>query len=321
MNYLLTRLKKWILLPIFGLPLLFFVIALNQSLQLLDRVGQIHPALAWILGGLLAVGCLIFFVWPVASVLLLPVQAALPKDRESPEFAAYLKDRHAALKRNRFLKHRAVDLPGQDLELEIANAYQHLDEASDRMIKNEATKVFLTTSVSQNGSLDALFMLGSLLRLVYRIVTLYEARPSLKRLFTIYTNVLGTVLVARSVEDMDLIEDQIEPLISSLLGGSVMTLVPGAVPITNLVVSSITEGAINALLALRCGCITQRYLASLTEPNRKALRRSASLEATAKLGSLLKEHSLSVVKSFGSAAKQAAARTVTAPFRRKNAME
>lgn len=313
-----AQIKKWFLLPLIGFLIIFLLIALNQCIQLVNWGFSVHEGVGWLLMGLSAALFLGLFVYPLLSLLRFQSLPDVPKDKESPEYTTYIASLHKIMQNNRFLIQSEVPLPGEDKEAELKKAFSVLDHHSDALIKKEAAEVFLTTAISQNGSLDGLFVLASLIRLVWKIIHTYETRPSLKRILYLYGNVAATVLISRSIEDADLLEDQIEPVISSLLGGSVLTLIPGAVPITTLVVSSVTEGSLNALLTLRCGCIAQRYLSSLTQPERRSLRRSASLEATAKLVEIMRENTFLVIRSFAKAAKHAAAGVTVNRFRRKN---
>lgn len=301
-----------------GFLVFFLLIVINQSIQLVNWGFALHPYFGWFLI-LLVVGLFIgLILYPVISIFQFRVTPEMPKDRTSPEYQVFLGEMHQVMRKNKLVALANVAMPGTDPEGELRAAFAVLDEKSDALIKKEATDVFLTTAISQNGSLDGLFVLVSLIRLVWKIVHLYEARPSLRRILSLYTNVAATVMIARTIEDADLIEDQVEPIVSSLIGGSVMTLIPGAVPITTLVVSSVTEGSINALLTLRSGLIAQRYLASLTQPDRRTLRRSAGLEATGKLQEIMKDNTLIIIRTFANATKNAAANATVKHFRRKS---
>ncbi len=317
MNELKDKLKKWIVLPLIGFLLFFLIIAANQSIQLVSWGFLIHPFLGWLLIALIIAVFTGLILYPLLSILVFRVTPDMPQDRNSPEFETYINDLHRSMVNNKLVLAAGLKLPGEKKEEELNEVFRLLDEKSDVMMRKEASQVFLTTAISQNGSLDGLFVLWTLIRMIWKIVHMYEARPSLRRILSLYSNVAATILIARSIEDMDLIEDQLEPLISSLIGGSVITLVPGAVPITTLVVSSVTEGSINALLALRCGCIAQRYLSSLSRPNRLLLRRSASLEATAMLGEIMRENTMIVIRSFANAAKTAASNVTVNRFRKR----
>lgn len=266
----------------------------------------------------LVVGSFVGLVlYPLISILQFKVVKDVPEDITSPEYPIYINELHQTMQRNKLVIASDLKLPGVNKEAELREVFSLLDKKSDELIKKEASQVFLTTAISQNGSMDGLFVMTTLVKLLWTIVHLYESRPSLRRILSFYSNVAATILIARSIEDMDLIEDQIEPLISSLIGSSVLTLVPGAVPVTTLVVSSVTEGSINALLTLRCGCIAQRYMAALTKPDKKLLHRSASLEATVMLGDIMRKNTMIVIRSFAKATKSAAAHVTINRFRRK----
>ena len=202
---------------------------------------------------------------------------------------------------------RSEDKPLKD---EILRAYSILDLQARGHVKSKATGVFLSTAISQNGVLDSFFVLGTLTKMLWEVAKIYEERPSTSQMVSLYGNVAATVLMARGIEDIDLLDEQIEPIIASILGGGMAALVPGAVMITNLVVNSITEGSVNALLTLRVGCIAQRYLSSLTKPNRRVLRRSATIEACKMLGEVMKVNTVIIVKAFGKGAKNAAKNTL-----------
>ena len=317
MTDLKDKIKKWIILPLIGFLIFFLLIVINQSIQLITWGFALHPFLGWSLV-VLVIGLFAGLgLYPLISILRFKVVKDVPDDITSPEYPLYVNELHCMMQRNKLVVASGLKLPGENKEVELQEVFKLLDQKSDDLIKKEASQVFLTTAISQNGSLDGLFVMTTLVKLLWTIVHMYESRPSLRRILSFYSNVAATILIARSIEDMDLIEDQIEPLISSLIGSSVLTLVPGAVPITTLVVSSVTEGSINALLTLRCGCIAQRYMAALTKPDKKFLHRSASLEATAMLGDIMRKNTLIVIRSFAKATKSAAAHVTINRFRRK----
>lgn len=299
------KIKNYLVLPLIGLSALFLLIVINQSLQLIKLAGSFHIILAWLVAILIMAIFAIFIIYPLYKLLSIKELPDIPKVEGSKEYDDYIDTMYELMHRNSFVLKSGFTFTGNKKE-DLIKIFSLLDEEADKFVYKEAQEVFLTTAISQNGSLDSIFVLKSLFTLVWKIIHMYEGRPSIKKIAYIYTNVAATVLVARGLEDLDLIEDQVEPLVASLVGGSVMSVIPGAVPITNLIVSSVMQGSINALLVLRCGCITQRYMASLTEPNKKILRRSASLEAVGKIGLIIKENTLPIVKAFAKAAKSAA---------------
>jgi hypothetical protein len=111
--------------------------------------------------------------------------------------------------------------------------------------------------------------------------------------------------MAREIEDLAILDEQLQPVVNSLIGGTIGTLVPGAAAVSNLIVSSVIEGSANALLALRVGVIAKRYMTRLEKEDKRLLRRSATLEACKLLGSVVQLNSVNIVKSFVKASKRA----------------
>lgn len=124
--------------------------------------------------------------------------------------------------------------------------------------------------------------------------------------------------MARSIEDADVLEDQLEPLIAAILGESVASAIPGMVPITNLVVSSIMEGSLNSYLALRVGIVTQAYLGMEVPQSKSFIRKNASLQSLSYMGSIISGNSKLVIKAVVSSVKKAGSKTAKKWFGKTN---
>lgn len=308
--------KRVLILVSVGILIFFFVIALNQLLSLYQNLSVVSVPLA--LGVTIVVGIifLAILLFPLYVFFRFPRMEELPDATTDPAYPAFVSKQLAKLKRNRYLNSVNFDFSGEDDQVVLDKAYAVLQARGKEMMKTDATAVFLTTAVSQNGVLDGLTVLAALMKLVYNLTTLYENRPDMRRIVYLYGQIAGVVLLVRSIEDMDLIEDQVEPLMASLLGGTVVAMIPGAVGITTLVVNSVVEGAVNALLTLRVGAIAQRYLSETVKFDKRLIRRSASLEATKMLSSILSDNAILVVKSFANATKDATKNALKLPWRR-----
>jgi len=188
---------------------------------------------------------------------------------------------------------------------QVEKAHEQLDLETVKVIKEASSTVFLTTAISQNGVLDAFFVLSSLSRMVWKISHTYNQRPTFKEILYLYANVAATVLMAREIEDIALMDEQLQPVVNSLIGGTLGNLVPGVTAITNLIVNSVIQGSANAFLTLRVGIIAKKYSASLTKVDKRLIRRSATLEACTLLGVIVQQNSVSIVKAFASASKKA----------------
>lgn len=314
---LLSRSIKRVLLWIsLGAIVFFLLVAINQLIALyrnLAGVSTVLAVLVTLLVGAVLLGMLLF---PIYVFLRYPKMEDLPHSKEDPEYPAYLSRRVEKLRRNKYLRSVHFDYAGETEEEILGNAYAVLKLRGDEMMRGDASAVFLTTAVSQNGVLDGLTVLAALLKLTYNLTTLYENRPSLQRITYLYGQIAAVVLIARTIEDADLIEEQVEPLMASLLGGTVVSMIPGAMGITTLIVNSVVEGSVNALLTLRVGAITQRYLSETMQFDRRIIRRSATLEATKQLGAILSENAVLVVKSFVNATKDATKSAFGMPWKK-----
>lgn len=175
-----------------------------------------------------------------------------------------------------------------------------LGDEARTLARDTAAAVFVGTALLQNGRLDGLVVLGSQLRLVWRIAALYRLRPTPRQLWFLYSNVAGSLLVSGRLEDIDYAE-VVAPVISAAapaLAGSV----PGMQGLSSLLVNSMANGAANALLTLRVGLMAQAYCAPLERPDALAVRRSATMTAAALLGAIVAEQGRRVVRSVWSGA-------------------
>jgi hypothetical protein len=184
---------------------------------------------------------------------------------------------------------------------EIDNALITLDSAADQRSKAAASQVFITTAISQNGSLDALLVLAAQSKLILEIARVYYQRPTVRDLIFLYTNVGATAFIAGELEDLDLSE-QVQPVLTSVLG-SAAGVIPGLGAATNLFVNSVVTGTGNAFLTLRVGAITKQYCRATVLPEARIIRRVAVIEAAAMLGSIAKDGARRVATAFASGSK------------------
>lgn len=291
------------------LGLLFIVFVVNQFLTLYEFMSLIHPYFAIITITLLVSG-LLWLMFRVFRQLFRNERVLeLPIDSDEIAMTAYTEQLLLQLRHNQNLVEIDFDSLEKSSDDLIAESFAALQAQSIPLIKQNANAIFLTTAISQNGSLDSLVVLFSLFRMVWQLASLYQTRPTLMSMMKLYLQVATVVLMARTIEDGDLIESQMEPLIASILGESVASAIPGMVPVANLVVSSLMEGAVNSFLTLRVGFITQRYLSSQTPLEQQSVRRAASIQSIGYMGTIIKDNSRLVVKTVGQAAKKASVGT------------
>ena len=315
MDSLFPPLKKALVYVAFTVMVLFIIFAVNQTAELYALAKGVHPYLGYAALVLAGVAFALILNVTLFALFSLRSRPEMPGSVDTPEFDRYVLTLKSRLKTNPYLLGQSfVFDESREPKTEVMRALSLLDAEAAKLIKRGASSVFLTTAVSQNGALDSLFVISSLVRMIWDVAHIYNQRPSFREITYLYGNIFATVLMARSVEDLDLMDDQLEPVIASILGGSLGSLIPGTVYVTNLLINSITEGSVNALLCLRVGAMAKRYSGSLVEIDKKVLRRSASMESIGLLGGIIRDNTTHVIHAFGNAAKGATRKI----FRRRN---
>lgn len=274
----------------------FAVFLVNQTVQVVGLADRLHPVLGTgVLWGLLFLYTVCALV-PLVMALRLPKPLRPPASETSPDFGAHLGALGLRLQGNPLLRGRA--LSSRD---DIEAALRILDGRADEVIRAAGAQVFVTTAISQNGSLDGLMVLLAQSRMLWHIARVYYQRPSVRDLAVLYGNVASTALVATQLDDLDLAE-QVQPLLSGVLGSAVGA-VPGLQAASALLVNSIMSGTANAFLTLRVGIIAKRYCGALVLPERRALRRAAVSQATQMLGTIARDGARRVVGAFLAASR------------------
>ena len=280
----------------------FAVIVVNQTAQLVELAGRLHPvagqAVFWSLLAFYAACILV----PVGMWLRLPRSLVPPASADGPEFAKYI----AGL-RTRLYANPRLETTELDTREEIEAALRQLDADADELTKSAASRVFLATAVSQNGSLDALFVLGLQSRLVWDVARVYRQRPSLRDMGWLYANVMTTAFVAGEIEEMDL-SQQIQPVVQNALGAAAGA-VPGLQVASSVLAASIISGTANAFLTLRVGVVARRYCGAMTRPEKRSLRRTAFTEAAGMLGAIAGAGAKKVVGAVAKASARTVAKT------------
>lgn len=259
----------------------FVMFLANQTVTLVALADRVSPAVGdVVLWSLIALYAFCVGV-PAFLVATLPPPLRPPDRAEGPEFDSYLLKLQKRLGRNANLAVRPSS------PQEVNEALAELDSMADQRIRAAASQVFVTTAISQNGSLDALLVMAAQGKLVLEVARVYYQRPNLRDLLYLYANVAGTAFVAAEIEDIDLSE-QVEPLLAAMVGSSAGAI-PGLGPATTLFVSSVTTGTGNAFLTLRVGLITKQYCRALVRPEKRSVRRLAAVQALGMLSGIARD--------------------------------
>jgi hypothetical protein len=262
--------------------LVFALFVINQTVQVVRLASDINRsfgsavlwALVFIYAGLL--------LMPAVLWLKLPKNLLPPPQDDCVAYEAFLRRLKKRLVRNPQLNN--VPLNTQD---DIRAALGLLDQHADEVVAAAASTVFLSTAISQSGRLDGLVVLVTQVRLIWQVAHIYLQRPSLREFVQLYVNVASTALIATEVDDID-----VEGLVGTIFGSTV-----AAIPGTQILMNSALSGAANAFLTLRVGMIAKGYCDCTVRPEKKKLRRAATVQAAKLLGSIVKNGTTKLMKA------------------------
>lgn len=296
---MIQTLRK-LLMPLALVVLIGFVLFLvNQVSGLYLLLESINKSMALVVVGMVAAVLLGLMLWPLVIYLKLPSPLKLPENEQ--QLVHYQKKILRRLQKNQRLKMAGV---APSVESDLPAALELLDAEAGKVVRETASAVFLTTSVSQNGKLDALTILATQSRMVWKVAHIYYQRPTLRELFYLYANVAGASFLASEIEDLD-ISQQIEPVVKSFVKNSAGKSLPVVGPTAHIVLDSLLEGSTNAFLTLRVGHIAKKYCGVNAVSSKGKIKREAFSDAAKELKVLVVSSSASIMSGLMKATRKA----------------
>ncbi len=300
-------LKKIVFLTALFLTVLFIAFVVNQTSQLVALAAGVNPLVGRItLFTLLTIYGLVIVV-PLYFIISRPATLVLPSAGDQEAYGAYLVKLSERLKKNPHLD--GVEIDKAD-PVSIEQAHRQLNSIADEKIKEAASNVFIMTAISQYGALDAAIVIFSQLRMIWQVTLIYNQRPTMRDMMYLYLNVFATAFLATKIENLEVLEDQLEPVIASLMGTSLSSLTPAFNTAANIITNAVIQGSANAFLTLRVGVIARQYCSSLVKPERNRIRSDAIVQASSLLAVVLGESTYKVSR----AVLRATAKTGKRPF-------
>lgn len=299
-----------ILFPVGILMVLGFILfMINQISGIYLVVSDVSP----ILGKVVLYGLIILISGLILTPLLMywRLPGPLDKPKNEREVPIYQKKLARRLSNNLILREQKLLPSGaQDLEKSV----KALDEKADLIIRDTATTVFLTTSVSQNGKLDAVTVFATQMRMVWKIAHVYYQRPTLREMMGVYRTVGINSFVASEIEDLD-ISRQIEPVATALFRNASGKSVPLIGPTASIILDSLMEGSTNAFLTLRVGILTKKYCGHMGVWDPAKAKRNSFREAATLLKSIAFSSSGKIISGIISATKNAGLDTLKSSWK------
>ncbi len=166
---------------------------------------------------------------------------------------------------------------------------KYVKKEINKRIRRHAKTVMISTAISQNGRLDFFTVIVVNLRMIKELVQMCGFRPSYKNLSKLTVNVFTTALIAEGLENLD---------INDVIPQSTMNTL-SEIPLIRPLMSSVTQGMSNALLTLRIGIVTRKYLfTDAQEITKEKIRRDALLEAAKMLPSVVGDAMMILPRKF-----------------------
>ena len=239
-----------IIKKIFFLFSFFLLYLIGKELaSLYFYLASFNETLAVIVMILLGIFIVYFGIMPVIQIIMLPANFGPTKDLSKVE--SLIEKRIKKFRGNKYLKGIEFDFNSLENNRESYDKVIHLLEPECAKIrKRYINQVFYSTSISQNGFLDAILIFSSSVNMVKEIFLLYHGRVSNRDLLTIAKKVYYSILIGGS----EGIEYATEELFSKLTTDTIRSI-----PFLDKIFSSLADGFINAVLLTRISLITENY--------------------------------------------------------------
>jgi len=241
--------KRIIFLLSFAVLYLIF----KEFLEIYLVARSVHPIVGYIALAAI-IGVIYYFVGvPIYRIVKIPVAYGPTKDvDEVPEL---IRKRMEHFRRNRYLGERGFSFD----EIPATNdGYQKvlagLKPETERIRKKYVTQLFYSSSLAQNGFIDAILIFSSSINLVKELFILYNGRVSNRDLLIIARKVYYSIAIGGS----EGVEYATQEILSKLSSGGMKSI-----PFADKIFGSIADGFVNATLLTRIALITENYCTTL----------------------------------------------------------
>lgn len=290
----------WYLTAI-GFIILFILILLSSVLDVGDRLSSFTiskiPVFEYAFYILVILLVYVLILRPIHIILFSPtfsIETTLEQS-EKKNHRLYKRVAYRLLRNEDLSEESRINLENalsdhDALKETLNHVFNHdIKKIINKRIKKNAKTVMVSTAISQNGRLDFFTVVAVNLKMIKEIVEICGFRPNFRKLAKLTINVFSTALIAEGLEDIDL---------SEVLPSQTLTTL-SELPLVKPLMSSMTQGISNALLTLRVGIVTRKYLfTDAQEVTKEKVRRDALVEAAGMLPSVIGDAAVSIPKKF-----------------------
>lgn len=270
----MSTIKRAILLAVIGGSVFLVMLLVNQTAALVRLVGGADATAGRVLlGSIMAlyggIALALLFLW-----LQRPLRP--PAEHDPHAIDRYVRRWLERLRGSPLLQHHPLET-----RADLDRALRILDAEADRIIEHAGRQTFVSSAISQHGSLDGVIIFGAQARMILQLARVYYVRPRLRELGYLARQVGGVGFVAAEHEEVALVEDA-QPIIASVVG-SAIGAIPGFQVAGTLVVNGLLRGSANSFLTLRLGAAAREHCRAVVVPPKLAVRRRAFDHASALL--------------------------------------
>lgn len=247
---------------------IYFIV--KEFIQLYVYLNSINQVLGYISLIVIAALVIYFVLIPIYKILSIPVYYGPVSDKSKVD--ALISKRMERFKKNNYLKSLSMNVSSMQIsEASYKSIVDSLNIECRRIRKKYVNQLFYSTSISQNGFIDAVLILSASVNIVKEIFILYNGRVSNRDLWVIAKKVYYSVAIGGS-EGIAYASDEVfSKFATDTMKG---------IPFLNKVLSSLADGFVNAALLTRVSIITENYCKTLFIKSEKDLLPSVSFIIT-----------------------------------------
>lgn len=240
---------KFIKKLIFFFSIFLVYLIFKEFITLYQFTSSIHPLVGY--GTLVIIFAFIsyFILFPIYQIIKIPRNYAPTKNLKKVPDMIQLRMKN--FRNNTFLRDEDFDFESVSPDEEgHKKVLEFIQPEAEKIRKRYVTQLFYSSSIAQNGFLDAILILSSSINLVKDLFILYHGRVSNKDLWAIAKKVYFSMAIGGS-EGVEYATDEI---FSKLTAGGIKSI-----PFASKILGSIADGFVNAALLTRISFITENY--------------------------------------------------------------
>lgn len=246
----------WISIAI-GCLIVFTLMLLSSVINIGERLRKIHVSVE--IAFYVLVFLIVFFVIinPIRIILTSPsfeICTTLDPDSHKVRSVYRAVARNMAKNQNVDEEHRLLLTKYKnydELQMNMTVVFHDcIKKNLNNIIIKKAKTVLISTAICQNARMDMITVFSVNLNMIKGLVTECGFRPNMTNLSKLTINVFSTALIAEGLESIS-IDDILPNSVNNALG---------QIPFIKPVMASVTQGIANALLTIRIGCVTRKYL-------------------------------------------------------------